>query len=74
MEDLNNKIGIALRRLRLSQEGKISQEEIADYSGISTRYYCDLENGKKIPSLKVLIKIAKTYKMTLVELIQLLDI
>lgn len=74
MEDLKNKIGIGLRRLRLYQEGKLSQEEIADYSGISTRYYCDLENGKKLPSIKVLLNIAKTYKMTLAELIQLLDI
>ena len=74
MEHLKNKIGIGLRKLRLSQEGKISQEEIADYSGISTRYYCDLENGKKMPSVMVLLSIAKTYKMTLVELIQILDI
>lgn len=74
MDDLKNKIGVALRKLRLSQEGKLSQEDIADYSGISTRYYCDLENGKKMPSIKVLINIARTYKLSLAELIVLLDI
>ncbi len=73
MDDLKSKIGFNLRKLRIMQDGKLSQADVADYADISTRYYCDIENGKKLPSLYVLYKIAKSYKMSLSELIQLLE-
>lgn len=50
------------------EEVRLTQADIAYGAGISVRYYNDLENGRKLPTLDTLIKIADSYKMTLAEL------
>lgn len=62
---------LVLRSLRTknSQEGlNLTQTDVANEAGISVRYYNDLENGKKLPTLDTLMKIAESYKMTLADI------
>lgn len=46
----------------------MTSERLAYENGISKGYLSDLENGKRLPSLKVLEKIAKALGVTLREL------
>lgn len=71
-EQLKRDTGKVLRSLRYKKsdeaEVKLTQADIAYSSGISVRYYNELENGKKLPTIDSLMKIAETYKMTLSEI------
>lgn len=71
-ELLKRDSGNVLRSLRYkkSEEAdvKLTQADIAYSSGISVRYYNELENGKKLPTIDSLMKIAESYKMTLSEI------
>lgn len=60
----------SLRRKKSEEEADINltQSDIAYDAGISVRYYNKLENGKTIPTIDTLMKIAGTYKMTLSEI------
>ena len=53
-KDLAIRIGDSLRRIRLSQSDNLTQADVADGAGISTRYYTYLELGQKMPSFEVL--------------------
>ncbi len=68
-EQLKRDTGKVLRSLRYKKseeaEVKLTQADIAYSSGISVRYYNELENGKKLPTIDSLMKIAESYKMTL---------
>ena len=64
---LAKEIGSQLRKIRNAQDGRLTQAEVADYAGISTRHYCYLELGEKMPSFEVIMKIAAAYKMSLSE-------
>ena len=58
--------GLHLRRLR---EGKkLSQEEVADYAGISFSSLNTIENGKVNPTLATLIAISESLKTPLKDL------
>ena len=70
--DLKVRLGLILRDLRLKKSlvenaRHISQEEIAVAAQVSVRYYHDLENGKRMPTLEVDERIAKAYGMKLSE-------
>lgn len=73
-DKLKRVIGLVLRNLReshnqsVSKEERLTQSDIADFAGLSTRYYNYLENGQKMPTIETLIKIAEAYKMPLSEL------
>lgn len=71
--DIKKKIGLVLRDLRKAQEGKLTQLDIAEYAGVSLRYYNYLENGEKMPSVQTLIKISEAYKMKLSDLCKLIE-
>ena len=45
-----------------------SQEDLALEANVNKNYICDLENGRRNPSLDVLERIAKALKITLSEL------
>ena len=62
---LAKEIGAQLRKIRNAQEGHLTQAEVADYAGISTRHYCYLELGEKMPSFEIIMKIAIAYRMRL---------
>lgn len=63
-------IGDCLRKIRMSQGDNITQRDVAEGAGISTRYYAYLELGQKIPSFEVIMKIARAYKMPLSEFVK----
>lgn len=46
----------------------MTSERLAYEKGISKGYLSDLENGKRLPSLKILERIAKALGVTLREL------
>lgn len=69
-KDLAISIGDSLRKIRLSQGDSITQSDVADGAGISTRYYTYLELGQKMPSFEVIMKIARAYKMTLSDFVK----
>lgn len=51
------KLGEVIKDLRL--KNNIKQVELAKISEISNTYLSDIENGRTIPSIKTLMKIAK---------------
>ena len=52
---------------------RVTQQEIADESDITLRYYQSLETGKRMPSLAVVERIAKAFGMKLSELCALVE-
>lgn len=63
---LAKRIGKRLTILR--QERGLTAERLAYENGVSKGYLSDIENGKKLPSLKMLEKIAKALKVDIKEL------
>ena len=59
-------LGMRIRYLR--KEKGWSQEDLALEADVNKNYICDLENGRRNPSLKILEKIAITLQITLSEL------
>ncbi len=53
----NSNIGVHIKKLRVDQ--RRSQQEIADYCGVTKSHLSKIENGKVLPSLGVLDKIAE---------------
>ena len=62
-----HKIGIMLSERRREQE--ISIRELSRHSGVSIAVITDLENTKKLPSVKIIIKLCLTLKMDLNEVL-----
>ena len=56
-------LGMRIKFLR--KERKWSQEFLALESGINKNYICDLENGRRNPSLEILEKIADAFGISL---------
>ena len=61
------KLGRNIRKLR--RKVKITQEQLADKTGLSTTYIGYIEIGQRKPSLKVLNKIASVLKVKVKDLI-----
>ncbi|SKC49276.1 Helix-turn-helix [Bacteroidales bacterium WCE2004] len=67
---LAKNIGESLRKIRLSQETNLTQADVADGAGISTRYYVYLELGQRIPTIEVIMRIARAYGMKLSDFVK----
>lgn len=67
LEHTKNCFGKALRKIRW--EKKISQEQLADNSGISRQHISRLECNNDIPSLETLRLIAKGLNISMKDLI-----
>jgi transcriptional regulator with XRE-family HTH domain len=66
MATLAKSLGKKISQIR---RGKgMTSERLAYEKGISKGYLSDLENGKRLPSLKILERIAKALGVTLREL------
>lgn len=59
-------IGLRIKNLRRS-EG-LSQEELAERMGISSKYLSSIERGKENPTLDTVIKLANALKIELSEI------
>jgi len=59
--------GKRLRQLRL--EAGWTQEQFAEAAGITTTYTSDLERGTKVPSLTILLRISRAFRMSVADLL-----
>jgi transcriptional regulator with XRE-family HTH domain len=60
--------GKRLRQLR--RDAGWTQEQLAEAAGITTTYTSDLERGTKVPSLTVVLRISRAFKMSVAELLR----
>jgi len=66
---LEKAFGIALKKMREKQ--KITQSLVAERSDLDVTYISLLERGRRQPSLKSFIQIAKALEITPVELLKI---
>jgi len=59
-------LGMRIKYLR--QKHRWSQEDLALNANINKNYICDLENGRRNPSLEILERIAIAFNISLEEL------
>jgi transcriptional regulator with XRE-family HTH domain len=59
--------GKRLRQLRL--EAGWTQEQFAEAAGITTTYTSDLERGTKVPSLTILLRVSRAFRISISELL-----
>ena len=67
-EDISRKFGEAVRRRRL--ELALSQEELADLSGLHRTYISDVERATRNITLKSAARIASSLKISLKALVE----
>ncbi|MEA2343743.1 MAG: hypothetical protein QOF63_1912 [Thermoanaerobaculia bacterium] len=60
--------GKRLRQLRLATGW--TQEQFAEAAGITTTYTSDLERGTKVPSLTILLRISRAFKVSIADLLR----
>lgn len=61
MSQLARKLGKKISELR--RRGGLTSEKLAYESGVSKGYLSDVENGRRLPSLKFLEKLAKSLEV-----------
>ena len=49
---------------QIREEKSMSQKELADKIGVSQQFLCDIENGRRKPSIDTAIKIARVLNIT----------
>ena len=59
-------LGMRIRFLRQTRHW--SQEDLALNANVNKNYICDLENGRRNPSLEILERIAVAFNISLAEL------
>ena len=64
----NSQLGKRIEYLR-KQKGW-SQEDLSLESNVNKNYICDLENGRRNPSLMILVRISRALKVSLQTLFQ----
>lgn len=62
MEELLNKFGQIIKDAR--HAANLTQDELAELAGITTRYIMSIENENKQPSMKVLFKLVRALKIS----------
>lgn len=62
MEELLNKFGQTIKNAR--QAIGLTQDDLAELTGVTTRYIMAIENENKQPSMKVLFKLIRTLKIS----------
>ena len=68
---INSAVAQTIRELR--NKNKVSQEKLAEAIDSHQVYISEIENGKKIPSLPVLYKIAQFFELSLSEISVYID-
>jgi len=56
-----------MRQLRL--DAGWTQEQFAEAAGITTTYTSDLERGTKVPSLTILLRISRAFRISIADLL-----
>ena len=60
--------GKRVRQLRIAAGW--TQEELAEAAGITTTYTSDLERGTKVPSLTIVLRISRAFRVSIAELLK----
>lgn len=60
--------GKRVRELRL--KAGWTQEQLAEAAGITTTYTSDLERGTKVPSLTIVLRISRAFRVSVGELLR----
>ncbi len=60
--------GKRVRQLRIAAGW--TQEELAEAAGITTTYTSDLERGTKVPSLTIVLRISRAFRVSVAELLK----
>lgn len=66
-EPLAKQIGAAVRRCR--ERAEISQEALAERVDVSTQFVSMIENGRRLPSLRALDRLAQALGIAIAELV-----
>lgn len=64
--EIKQSLGVKVREIR--KKRKWSLLELSLRANINRNYLCDLENGRRNPTLEVLERIAKAFNMSISEL------
>ncbi|HOF65545.1 MAG TPA: helix-turn-helix transcriptional regulator [Bacilli bacterium] len=67
--DYYKSLGIKIRKLRVDRGW--SQLDLSLEANINRNYICDLENGRRNPTLELLIRIANAFEIEISELLKL---
>lgn len=67
IEQVRKKIGIKIKLERAKRS--LSQEKLGELAGLSKTYINAVEHGSSSPTIDTLIRVAKAFKMKLVELV-----
>ena len=59
---IDKAIGLRLKKARMEQ--KLTYDELAEKSGVSTRYIKEIENRGNIPSLEIFSKLIRTLNIS----------
>jgi transcriptional regulator with XRE-family HTH domain len=65
--DIKKRFGKAIRRRR--RELEISQEQLAERSGLHRTYISDIERGDRNPSLENVERLARALELTIADLL-----
>lgn len=68
---VNEAVSLVVRQLRL--EHNLSQEKLAELINSHQVYICEIEQGKKLPSLNILNNIAQAFQIPLSELVRQIE-
>ena len=68
----NEAVALVVRHLR--RDHNISQEKLAELINSHQVYICEIEQGKKLPSLTVLNNIAKAFNLPLSQLVYQIEV
>jgi transcriptional regulator with XRE-family HTH domain len=60
--------GKRVRQLRLAAGW--TQERLAEAAGITTTYTSDLERGTKVPSLTIVLRISRAFRISVADLLR----
>lgn len=69
--DLKAAFGEVLKEIRIKKE--LTQQQLADYSGMDRAYISELERGLLIPSLETVFKLARQLRIKPRDLINMVD-
>lgn len=53
----------------LMEQRNVNQNELAEVAGVSQAFICNMLKGYKIPSVQVLVRIAKKFEVSVDELL-----
>jgi len=69
--DLKTAFGEVLKELRLKRQ--LTQQQLADYTGMDRAYISELERGLLLPSLETIFKLASELKIKPGDLVERVD-